>query len=118
MTSLFVTPRAFGPYFLPRITGSFSVDCQLLKKLTLRLCYALSPHLPWLPRLWAFPVTILKFFCPLFILMVVLRRLALPTLGPAVRGVGDATHPETPSIQHLRVAGKVHVQGSVVADSH
>lgn len=38
---------------------------------------------------------------------------------PGCEGSGRAaTHPEAPRIQHLRVAGEVHVQASIVADGH
>lgn len=57
-------------------------------------------------------------FFVLFVSTLVLRGLAVPALGPAVRGEGTATHPEAPRVQHLGVAGKVHLQGSVIADSH
>lgn len=35
------------------------------------------------------------------------------------QGTGrSATHPEAPRVEHLRVAGEVHVEASIIADSH
>lgn len=90
MISLFVTPHAFGPYYLlSGITGYFSLDCKLLKNRTQKLCCACSP----ISLGYRLSVTILKkpwdtvlssdHFYPQA------KRSRFPTSGPAIRGVGD-----------------------------
>lgn len=46
------------------------------------------------------------------------KRPRFPSPRPCRWRLRDATHPEAPRVQHLGVAGKVHPQGPVVADSH
>ena len=55
----------------------------------------------------------------LFIWILVLKRSWFSNRRPCCWGSRrQATHPEAPRIQHLGVAGKVHMQGSIVADGH
>lgn len=78
----------------------------------------LSVLAPGLKLFSNYPVETTRFFFPVPFDPSAKRSRSC-SLRPCCQGSGrHTTHPKAPRIQDLRVAGEVHMQGSIITDGH